>query len=219
MFPLLKTIQSIKKAGLIPLMIMNAVLAILTVLILASFVTWITSYVATFEQEWLNKSITIGAGLLTGIAGWFMLPSLIIIIGGIFQDTIIKKVEKFYYPHFTDKKVPSSWPDLVHDIKFTLKALLLNILILPLYLFGVGFAASVIMNSYLLGREFFESVAGSHLGKKQAATLFYQKKIFIYSNGLLITLLSLVPIINVFMPVIALVHMIHIFHYINSKED
>ncbi|MDY6863312.1 MAG: hypothetical protein SV062_10040 [Thermodesulfobacteriota bacterium] len=100
-----------------------------------------------------------------------MLPAIIPLIAGIFQEKAIHKVELVYYPDSTRKKEPKFFPDFKHDITFTIWALFLNILVLPSYFFGIDFIISILLNTYLLGREFFESAAGYHLGKANAKKL------------------------------------------------
>ncbi|MDH3393911.1 MAG: EI24 domain-containing protein, partial [Desulfobulbaceae bacterium] len=97
-------------------------------------------------------------------------------------------------------------------LAFTLRALCLNLLILPLYLVGVGFIASIILNSYLLGREFFEAASGYHLGKPQARKQASRYRGTIYGGGLVITLMTLVPMLNLMMPILATVWMVHVYH-------
>ena len=101
---------------------------------------------------------------------------------------------------------------LFADLKFTLWALFLNLLVLPLYLFGVGVLVSILLNSYLLGREFFEAVAGYHIGKPQAHKLGQQHRATVYGGGFAITLMTLVPLLNLFVPIIAIVWMVHVYH-------
>ncbi|MBN1407595.1 MAG: EI24 domain-containing protein, partial [Calditrichaceae bacterium] len=147
MFPFIKTIASIKRAKLISLMISCALLALLIVIILIVLITWGASYLAEFKTEWMNALVTSFAGVLSGVAGWFMLPSLTILIGGIFQETVIHRVEKRYYPDKMRKESPKFWPDFFHDIKFTIKSLILNILIFPTYFFAIGFIISILLNT------------------------------------------------------------------------
>ena len=212
MLPFLNTFASLKKAKLISLMIACAFLAIIVVIALIILITWLTSYLVHFETEWLNTLITSLAGVISGIGGWFMLPAFTILIGGMFQETIISRVEKNYYPDAIRKEAPKFWPDFFHDIRFTSKSILLNILIFPTYFFVIGFIVSIILNSYLLGREFFETAAGHHVGKAKANFLLKQNKAAVYGGGLVITLMNLIPILNVFMPIIGMVWMVHVYH-------
>jgi CysZ protein len=146
-----------------------------------------------------------------------MLPALTILIGGMFQETVINRVEKKYYPENVRKETPKFWPDFFHDVKFTIKSIILNILIFPFYFFAIGFIVSILLNSYLLGREFFETAAGHHIGKDKATILLKQNKMVIYGGGLVITLMNLIPILNVFMPIIGMVWMVHVYHTITQK--
>ena len=218
MFPFIKTITSIKRAKLISLMIGCALLAIVVVIALVVLITWGTSYFIQFEKEWINTLITSLTGVISSIGGWFMLPSLTILIGGMFQETVIHRVEKYYYPDKVGKESPKFWPDFFHDVRFTIKSILLNILIFPAYFFAIGFPVSIILNAYLLGREFFETAAGHHLGKSKANLMLKQNKSIVYGGGLVMTLMNLIPFLNVFVPIIGMVWMIHVYHGIIKKN-
>lgn len=218
MFPLSKTLASFTKAKLIGLMIGCAFLAVFFVVLLAGSITWLAAHFITLETSWLDTLVNWLVGAATGIIGWFMLPVFVVLIAGMFQGAIINRVEKAYYPDHFSNNNSGFWPDLFHDVKFTLWALFLNILVLPLYLFGIGFIISILLNSYLLGREFFESAAGHHLGKPEAKQLGRQNKNAVYGGGLVITLLALIPVVNMAVPVFATVWMVHVFHSIPEKS-
>ena len=212
MFPFAKTISSIKRGDLLALMFVCAALAAAVVFLSIAGITWLTADLVNLKTGWLDTLINWVVGILTGIGGWFMLPVVIVLVAGIFQEAIIYRVERAAYPDRMRSSEPRFWADVGHDIRFTLWALFLNLLILPLYLFGIGFIASVILNSYLLGREFFIAAAGYHLGKPQADRLVQSHRKTVYGGGLVITLLSLVPVINLFMPIVATVWMVHVYH-------
>ncbi len=200
------------RARLIALMMLCAVLALMVVLCLAFGVAWFTAHMVSLEQGWLDTLINWVAGVVSGVGGWFMLPALVILISGAFQEVTINRVEQLDYPKEVRRGEAHFWPDIVHDIRFTLKAILLNILVLPFYFIGIGFLLTILLNSYLLGREFFESAAGYHIGKANARELGRRNRKLVYGSGLVITLLSLVPVLNLFAPIIAIVWMVHVFH-------
>jgi len=217
--PFYKTLQSIKKANLFILMVACAILGILFVVFSVSIITWFSVNLINIETAWLDTAVTWIIGCLTGIGGWFMLPACIVLISGIFQETIIHRVETVFYPDKVRKEGPGLWPDVIHDIKFTIFSILLNLLILPFYLISIGFVMSILLNTYLLGREFFESAAGYHIGKPAAKQLGKRNWMAVYSGGLIITLITLVPLINLFVPILATVWMVHAFHGIKNKPD
>lgn len=212
MFPLGLTLGSLFKAKLIRLMLACAVLAVAAVICIVVFLTWMASCFAHFEYHWVNTAITWLTGVVTGIGGWFMLPALTILIGGIFQEKVIYRVERCYYPNLSHDEAPKFWPDFWFDVKFTIKALLLNLMVLPFYFLGIGFIISIVLNSYLLGHEFFESAVGHHFGKPKARELSKQHPKIVYAGGLVITLMTLTPVLNLFVPIIAVVWMVHAYH-------
>lgn len=148
-----------------------------------------------------------------------MLPALVVLISGAFLEVTIHRVELAEYPDKIRQTEPHFWPDIVHDIHFTLKAIFLNVLVVPFYFIGIGFFLTVLVNSYLLGREFFESAAGYHLGKAKARELGRRNRKLVYGSGLVITLLSLVPVINLFAPIVAIVWMVHLYHFLSSSPS
>jgi CysZ protein len=211
-FPLVRSIESITKARLLTIILACAILALVMVILLVTAVTWISAELIQIEIGWIDTTINWLIALITGIGGWFILPVFTVLIAGMFEETVIHRVEFVYYPDGIRKGSPKFWPDIWHDIKFTIWALFLNIIILPLYFLGIGFIASIILNAYLLGREFFESAAGYHLGKPQANKLISQNRFVIFLGGLVITLLALIPVLNLFVPVFAIVWMVHVYN-------
>ena len=212
MFPFAKTLASVTRANLLGLMLACAGLAVAVVLVAVGLLTWVTAHLVQLQTGWLDSLVNWVAGGLLGIAGWFMLPAVVVIVAGMFQERTIHRVELADYPDAVRAREPGFWPDLMHDIRFTLRALLLNVLVLPLYLLGIGFAVSVALNSYLLGREFFEGAAGYHIGKPQARRVGRQNRVAVFGGGLVITLMTLTPVLNLFVPILAVVWMVHVYH-------
>ena len=143
MLPFIKTLGSLKKANLFGLMIACAILGCVVVLSLVGIITWSAAHLIHIETGWLDTLVNWIVGIVTGIGGWFMLPAIIVLIAGVFQEKTIHQVEQAYYPEKMRKQGPRLWPDLMHDIRFTFWAVLLNILVLPFYFFGIGFIVSI----------------------------------------------------------------------------
>jgi CysZ protein len=219
MYPFIKTFSSFKKANLLGLMLLCAVLAVVIVAGAIVGITWITAHLVSIERSWLDTLINWVAGILTGVGGWFMLPVLTVLLAGLFQETVIQRVDSLYYPDAKPHANLKFWPEIWHDIKFTAWALFLNLLVLPFYLFGIGFLISILLNSYLLGQEFFEAAAGYHIGKERAKELSKRYRRIIYTGGFVITVMTLLPLLNLIVPVFAVVWMVHVYHSIcNIKK-
>ena len=214
MFPFLKTAISLKKARLLGLMFLCALIGLVIIACAVIGVTWLADRVVVIERGWLDSIVKWAVGVITGIGGWFMLPAIMVIIGGLFQEKVIQRVERSFYPDSIQRGHLKFWPEMWHDIKFTVRALALNLIVLPLSLIGIGFIVAVFLNSYLLGREFFESAAGYHVGKSQAMEIGKKHRKAVYGGGFVITIMTLLPVLNLFVPILAIVWMVHVYHYI-----
>ncbi|MEJ2641981.1 MAG: EI24 domain-containing protein, partial [Desulfosarcinaceae bacterium] len=139
MFPLTLTLRTLSRADLLSLMMACALLALLVVVAIVTSITWAAGYWIHIQTGWLDAALTWLIGIVSGVGGWFMLPALMVLIGGVFQEKVIQRVERRYYPRFSHPGEARFWPDLYYDLKFTLKAIGLNLLVLPLYLLGIGF--------------------------------------------------------------------------------
>ncbi len=212
MFPLLKTLRSLRRAKLTGIIVLCAVCAVVLVVALVVVLTWLAAHFVNFQTGWLDTVFDAGFGITMGVGGWFILPVFTVLIAGFFQETVIRRVEKVYYPEARQNESPSFAAELMHDIRFTIFALFLNIIVLPLYFIGIGYLISIALNSYLLGREFFEAVAGYHIGKPEARLLGKKNRRARYLGGLVITMITLTPVLNLFAPIIATVWMVHVYH-------
>ncbi len=216
-YPVYKTARSLTGRDLLFLTLASAFTGLIVVVFSAMALTLLWSRVTHFSLPYADTVTNILMAGVFSVAGWFMLPTLVVFIVGLFQDTVVHRIEKKDYPDAMGSFENRIWRDLTHDLRFTLKALALNLIILPFYFFAVGPVLSMILNSYLLGREFFETAASYHMNKSEAWQLGKKNKKAVFFGGLLITVLTLIPIVNMIAPVFALSYMVHVFHALNNS--
>ena len=98
-------------------------------------------------------------------------------------------------------------------------ALILNILVLPLYLIpGLNVFVFYGLNGYLLGREYFELVALRRIEPRAARRLRGRSRWRVLLGGILITILFSIPVINWLMPIIATAFMVHEFDAVERRS-
>ncbi len=216
-FPIGKTWASLFRVKLILPVAASAGLGLFLVILIVSGLTVLFARLTHFSIPWIDTLSTVLMGGVFGVAGWFMLPVLVVLIAGLFQDLIVRRVETAFYPEAMGCAYGRFWPDLIHDIRFTFRAVFLNVLILPFYFLAVGPFLSILLNSYLLGREFFETAASYHMNKSKARNLGRKNKTAVYLGGFLITIMTLIPVLNVCVPVFALTYMVHLFHAVSHE--
>lgn len=205
-----KGVFSFHKSKLYLSSIVTALIALLLAFLLVTSITGSVSWFANSLPSWLDVLVSsLTAGIST-FAAWFMLPTLAILAVGFMQDRIIQRIEKNEYGN-TVKSNDSTLSDLIQDIRFTLWAIFLNICILPLYFIGIGFLVSILLNGYLLGNEFFQSITTFYKTKKEAKLIAKKHRLNLLLFGVSISALMLIPVLNLFIPVLAVNIMVHYY--------
>ena len=173
------------------------------------------------DWEWWEDFVNWLTGHLVDIAFFFILffffaPISTVFIS-IYLDDIIDCVEDRFYP---DHKAGARLG--IGHLAFLATRLLvyiviLNILVLPLYvlLFWIPFvplAIFYLLNGYLLGWGYYEMVAVRHLGIKEAG--IHRKSIrgVILMAGLIMSVLFMVPILQLAVPILGAALICHLFH-------
>ena len=148
-----------------------------------------------------------------------LLPSFFGLIASFKLDTICSEVEKRHYQDLPPASYKSLIGPLLIGLRFTIILVILNIAVIPLSLIPpVYLISGWFLNGYLLGREFFELVAIMNLNPNQIRILRKKQKLTVFFIGLVLALISMVPILNLLLPLYATALMTHVFHYLQKKS-
>jgi len=128
-----------------------------------------------------------------------------------FLDEIALAVEQRYYPGDPPGRELPPMRALGIALQFTAVVVVLNLVLLPTLLIGIGAIAYFVANAYLMGREYFELVALRHMPMEDAKRLRRQARGTVWLSGALFTALLLVPFVNLLVPLFATAFMVHIF--------
>ena len=164
---------------------------------------------------WLDSFIDSSIMALSLWLSTFIYPLLLPLIISFFDTAIAEAIEEREYPEIPTPQ-PPFWPNLMEDVRFTGKVLLINVLIIPLYLIPlINIVAYYGINGYLLGREFFHVIAGRHIEREHGQLWRARYGLSILSAGALITFASTLPFINLIAPILGVATMVHLFHATN----
>ena len=166
---------------------------------------------------WLSVNGTgFWSGLLSaailGLAGILLFRVVAVAITWVFADDIIDAVEERFYPrHAAFGKQPSFGAGAQMAVKSIARVVGYNLLALPVYVLllftGVGTAiAFLLINALLLGRDLEDMLIARH-GAKGA-----MNKLSRVILGLFGTAGMMVPLVNLFVPVLATAMAVHLVH-------
>lgn len=171
-----------------------------------------------FSWPWADRLVELGTGLALLVAFFFLMSPVTAAFAGLFLDQIAEKVEERHYP-WDPKGTPLPLGRAVLTaIQFFVVVLLVNLAVLPTVFFGVGAVVLVAANAYLLGREYFEMVAMRHMPVTEARVMRKENSPAIFIAGLLPALMSLVPVLNLAVPLFATSYFTHLFKSVRASS-
>lgn len=163
---------------------------------------------------WLDNALAI-LGLLAAL--WFLFPAVATGIMALFLDSVVDAVEDRHYPTHRAPRAPSLVENIWLGLRSFLRLVGYNLLALPLYIFllftAIGpFILFMAINSALLGRDMIEMVTIRHLDRQNREIYRSRNSWPILQVGLVTALLFLVPILNLFAPLLGAAMATHTFH-------
>lgn len=204
-----KAIESLFVPGMFGVFIYSIIVTLLALFSFFLFASGVSIMIgAQMDSGAVGVIGTLGAGFLA----WLLFPAIMPVIVNFFDDRIATLIEKKDYPN-TLPRSPDFWPELWHDSKFTLFALTINIVVFPLYFFPLlGQILFFLVNGYLLGREFFVTVAKRYMPIAEAIQLRKQHRMRVLIAGMALVLAAVTPIVNLFAPFWGIALMLHLYH-------
>ncbi len=135
------------------------------------------------------------------------------LFGSLYLDRIADAIEARAYAG--DAKAPGTKlaTSLGAGIRLAGVVILADILLLPAETFlpGAGQILTIIVNGFLLGREYFELAALRHVSVKTADALRRRNWTSVFAGGLAISVLSAIPFADFFAPLFGAALMVHFY--------
>ncbi len=165
---------------------------------------------------WLDWTITALSSLGSLLGLMLLFPAVMTAAIGIFLDDIAEAVERRYYAGDETGRPLATLPAVWSALRFLGLVLVVNILLLPLYAILLFFppllyGLSLLVNGYLVGREYFEAVAFRYQSRAEATQLRRRRRGDVWLCGVLIVLLLTIPLVNFLVPIVATAFMVHVY--------
>ncbi len=170
--------------------------------------------------HWLNVAIDwIGSFLVLG-ALFFLGVPVAAIFASLYLDRIARKVEEKFYPADAHTAGAPFLTYLFVGLRLVALIILLTLALVPVDIMvpGIGSLASWVTSGWLLGREFFELAAMRHLSRAETDNMRKRHGAGILGAGLVIALLSEIPVVNFIAPLFGAAFMVHVFKHYQRLE-
>ena len=177
-------------------------------------------HLPTLGAPWVNSFLDLAVPVFLLFLPFFLGAPVAAFFASLFLEEVAKKVEARYYP--ADPKATGAPVGalLFTGLRLAVLVVLADLLMLPADVAAPGIAefATVLVNGWLLGREYFELAALRHLKRSAADALRKRHPGGIFWAGVVISVLTLVPVVNLITPLFAASFMVHLFKRY-SHED
>lgn len=168
---------------------------------------------------WLGAVVAVIAGVGLALALALLVAPVTAGIAGLFTDDVADVVESEDYPGDAPGKALSQATALWLALKFFVVVIIGNLIAFLLMLIpGINIVAFLIVNAYLLGREYFEFAAMRHVDERTAKTLRRKHSTTVFLGGFVIAGFLAVPILNLATPLFASAMMVHLYKLIGETE-
>jgi CysZ protein len=166
-----------------------------------------------FTWQPLDWLVHLLGALGVAVLSWLLFPAVVTIVMGFFLERVAAAVEARNYPGISPPRQASVAEAAVTTARLMGLTILLNLLVLPVYLFlpGLNFFVFLGLNGYLFGREYFEVVALRRLEPNAARRMRRRFAGRVFVAGVAIAGMFAVPFVNLLAPVIATAFMLHFF--------
>lgn len=214
---LLKTFRTLLRPYFLGMLLLSLAATALAFGVLFLIIVYVLSATAFVSTGWLDLVLDWTAGFGAGVLAWFLFPALLPLVASFFLEQIAGRIERREYG-LAEPPSLAFWPEVLAGLKFAGLALFLNLIAVPLYLVAPLFPFVYYpLNSYLLGREFFETVAGRHVGRKAANGLRRQHRTPVLLSGLMIALGATIPLAGLFAPFASVALMVHLYQRLKIR--
>lgn len=182
-------------------------------------VWWGTDAVLVAWGSWGAEGLaTAFAIFVTGLALWLLFRAVAVAAVGVFADEVVEAVEARHYPAaLASARAVPLHRGLAMGLRSAARVVVVNLVLLPLYVVllatGIGtVAAFFVVNAWLLGRDLGDMVAARHLDARGMAAWRRRTGTRRFLLGLGGTALFVVPLVNLFAPVLGAAMATHLFH-------
>lgn len=202
----------------------STLFSLLLMIVLIVGVWVLLGWLKFVDWGWLDSAIDLLGGLGVVFVAWLLFPVAATAIVGFYLEDVADAVDRRHYPQLPEARRQSVGEAIRSTVSFALVAIGLNLLLLPFYALLFFFPPAYFLlffgvNGYLIGREYFEVVAFRRMHPTSAKALRRAHLGRVFVAGALIAFLLTIPIVNLVVPVVATMFMVHLFNSLPQTPE
>lgn len=162
--------------------------------------------------QWLDTVIDVLGSAAALFIAWMLFPATTMLVLGFFLDRVATAIERAHYPGMPPARQIGIGEAITSGFQLVVLALALNLVALPLYLVPVvNLIVYYGLNGYLVGREYFETIAQRRLERDGVRAMWRRHRGKLILAGIIIALLLSIPLFNFIAPLVGVAFVLHLF--------
>jgi CysZ protein len=219
-----KSLGQLSDPAIMKIVWKSTLFSLLMMIVLVVGVWFLLGWLRFVDWAWLEGTIDVLGGLGAVFVAWILFPVAATAIVGFYLEDVADAVDLKHYPRLPDARRQSVAEAVRSTVSFAFVAIGLNLLLLPVYAVLLFFPPAnyllfLAVNGYLIGREYFEVVAFRRLDPARAKSLRRAHPGQIFFAGALVAFLFTIPLVNLIMPVVATMFMVHLFNSLPQTTE
>ena len=171
------------------------------------------AWVAAGDASWLSWLAQAAGGAVGLLLAWWLFLPVAAAIAAQLVEPVASAVERKHYPGLPPPRGASVAVQAAFGLRFGLRLLLIQILLLPLFFIPlVGFALALMISAHALGAGMVQQTALLRTDMAGARAAWRRNRLSGWALGLLLALMALVPILNLLVPVLGTAAAVHLLH-------
>lgn len=177
------------------------------------------AWAAAGGASWLSWLAQAAGGALGLLLAWWLFLPVAAAIAAQLVEPVAMAVERRHYPGLPPPRGASVAVQVAFGLRFGLRLLLIQILLLPLlFVPVVGFALALLVSAHALGAGMVQQTALLRMDMAGARAAWRANRLSGWVLGLLLALMALVPLLNLLVPVIGTAAAVHLLHRSTGSE-
>jgi CysZ protein len=215
-----KALQIIFDPAFFSVAVKSVLLSLLLFGVLFAGTEYGQAHLPTLGWHWINVALEWLAPVLFVLLMVVLGAPVAAIFGSLFLDEIAEAVEAQYYPADPKASGVPFFTGLLVGMRLAFWILLLSLVLLPFHILLplAGTALALLVDGWLLGREFFELAALRHMSLTAADNMRKRHAFGVLGAGLIISLMAAIPVVNVIAPLFGAAFMAHEFKRYEHQE-
>ena len=198
----------------------SLLLTILLYAVLFALALYGVHHLPQLGAPWVNAALDLITPVLFVLLPFFLGAPVAAFFASLFLDDIARQVEARYYPADPKASGAPFGATALAGLRLAFFVVLADLLLLPVdvALPGISEIATILINGWLLGREYFEMAALRHVSHRAAEALRRRHAGRVFWAGTVLSLLTLVPLVNLFAPLFGAAFMVHLYKRTAHEE-